>query len=181
MKNDILRLKNSISFECLLQRLGFENINPKTRRASCSLHHGENQTSFSWSNDDEVFYCFVCQAKGDKIDLIQQVNHCSFVEAIKILSGFTGIIINYQKGQTKQIDYSKYDFPTEHAIHLANRTIKEYYNKIILEISKEIENYSKIQYSIRNDNIPAFYKHVENILHKLDSDLSWWMYQRNSI
>jgi len=176
---DINRLKNSINFENLLQILCFENINPKMRRASCLLHKGDNQTSFSWSNDDGVFFCFVCQAKGDKIDLIQQVNHCSFVEAINILSGFTGIIINYQKSQSKQIDYSKFEFPNEYAKHLAKNIIKEYYDGIILEIREEIDIYSKIQYSMRNDRTPKFYKMVENILHKLDSDLSWWMYQRN--
>jgi len=178
-KQDIEQLKHSIEFEDLLLALGFENVNIIKNRASCLLHDGNNKTSFSWS--DETFYCFGCYAKGDKLDLIQQIKHCNFKDAINYLSGLTGYVLieTTPKIKTKKVDYSKMEFPVKLVETMARRTIRGYYNTD--EIEQEIKVYTDILILLKYDNVPALFSRIEDILDNLDSELAFVSYQRNQI
>jgi DNA primase len=62
--------------------------------------HGEKTPSFSINADEKLFYCFGCQAKGDVIKLVQELQHLDFVEAITWLAGQCGVTLRYtDKGQ----------------------------------------------------------------------------------
>ncbi len=173
---DIQRLKFSVSWTDLLFRLGFENVNAKTRRACCLLHGGNNGSSFSWT--DKAFYCYTCGDKGDKIDLVQQVKHLSFAEAINFLESISGLKIQSQyKRKEKAVNYENLDFPVLYVKHLARKAERDYFAGIVQEIENEIQELTSILISLKNDNLPEMENELRNHLIRLDTDLIYWTHQ----
>ncbi len=62
--------------------------------------HGEKTPSFSINATEKLFYCFGCQAKGDVITLVRELQHTDFVGAVEWLAGQCGVQLRYtDKGQ----------------------------------------------------------------------------------
>jgi DNA primase len=61
--------------------------------------HGEKTPSFSVNPELGVFYCFGCQAKGDVITFVRELQHLDFVGAVESLAGRAGITLRYDSGQ----------------------------------------------------------------------------------
>ncbi len=57
--------------------------------------HGEKSPSFSVSQEKGVFYCFGCQAKGDVISFVRDMEHLDFQTAVEQLAAKTGIALRY--------------------------------------------------------------------------------------
>jgi DNA primase len=57
--------------------------------------HSEKSPSFSVNGEKGVFYCFGCQAKGDAISFVREIEHLDFVGAVEWLAGRTGITLRY--------------------------------------------------------------------------------------
>jgi DNA primase len=57
--------------------------------------HGEKSPSFSVNPDKGVFYCFGCQAKGDVISFVRDIDHLDFQGAVEFLAGKAGIAVRY--------------------------------------------------------------------------------------
>lgn len=57
----------------------------KTYFGLCPLH-AEHTPSFHIYTQDNRYYCFGCQAKGDVIDYVMRRQNLSFVEAVKALA-----------------------------------------------------------------------------------------------
>jgi len=57
--------------------------------------HGEKSPSFSVNPDKGVFYCFGCQAKGDVISFVRDMDHLDFQGAVEFLASKTGIALRY--------------------------------------------------------------------------------------
>jgi DNA primase len=55
--------------------------------------HGEKTPSFSVNAEEGFYYCFGCQAKGDAISFVREVEHLDFVEAVRRLADKAGITI----------------------------------------------------------------------------------------
>ena len=55
--------------------------------------HSEKSPSFSVNVEEGLFYCFGCQASGDAISFVRQIEHCDFVEAVEQLAARAGITI----------------------------------------------------------------------------------------
>ena len=53
--------------------------------------HSEKSPSFSVNPDLQFYHCFGCKAGGDVLKFIEQIEHVSFYEALKILSERNGI------------------------------------------------------------------------------------------
>jgi DNA primase len=53
--------------------------------------HSEKSPSFSVNADLQFYHCFGCKAGGDVLKFIEQIEHVSFYEALKILSERNGI------------------------------------------------------------------------------------------
>ncbi|QYG92745.1 DNA primase [Iamia sp. SCSIO 61187] len=65
--------------------------------------HGEKTPSFSVNAEDGLYYCFGCQAKGDTITLVRELQHLDFAEAIEWLAAQSGVQVRYtEKGQGEQ-------------------------------------------------------------------------------
>ncbi len=57
--------------------------------------HGEKSPSFSVNQDKGVFYCFGCQAKGDVISFVRDIDHLDFAGAVEFLAAKSGITLRY--------------------------------------------------------------------------------------
>ncbi len=55
--------------------------------------HGEKTASFSVNADEGFYYCFGCQAKGDVITFVREIEHLDFVDAVRRLADKSGITI----------------------------------------------------------------------------------------
>lgn len=73
-----------------------------TRWVGLCPFHGEKTASFSVNADLGAYYCFGCQAKGDAITFVREVNHLDFVGAVEHLAGRLGIQLTYTtSGETE--------------------------------------------------------------------------------
>ncbi len=57
--------------------------------------HGEKSPSFSVNPEKGVYYCFGCQAKGDVISFVRDMEHLDFQGAVEQLAGKFGIALRY--------------------------------------------------------------------------------------
>jgi DNA primase len=55
--------------------------------------HGEKTPSFTVHAGKQFFYCFGCQASGDVISFVKEINGFSFPEAVRHLAGRAGIAV----------------------------------------------------------------------------------------
>ena len=64
--------------------------------------HAEKTASFSVNAEEGLYYCFGCQAKGDVITFVREVEHLDFVEAVERLAARAGIQLRYDKAAAGQ-------------------------------------------------------------------------------
>jgi DNA primase len=57
--------------------------------------HAEKSGSFSVNPELNLYYCFGCQAKGDVITFVREVQHLDFVGAVESLAARLGIQLTY--------------------------------------------------------------------------------------
>jgi len=55
--------------------------------------HAEKTASFSVNAEEGLYYCFGCQASGDAITFLRNVEGCDFVEAVERLAARAGIAV----------------------------------------------------------------------------------------
>jgi len=67
--------------------------------------HAEKTASFSINAEEGLYYCFGCQAKGDAITFVREVEHLEFAEAVERLAARVGIQLRYddvREGQDRK-------------------------------------------------------------------------------
>ena len=57
--------------------------------------HAEKSPSFSVNAEEGLYYCFGCQAKGDVITFVREVEHLDFAEAVERLASRANIQLRY--------------------------------------------------------------------------------------
>ena len=57
--------------------------------------HSEKTPSFSVNAENNVYYCFGCQAHGDVITFVEEMEHLDFPAAVEWLAGKAGITLRY--------------------------------------------------------------------------------------
>jgi DNA primase len=62
--------------------------------------HGEKSPSFSISAEQGVYYCFGCQARGDVITFVRELDNLDFVGAVEHLAARVGITLRYDDDAT---------------------------------------------------------------------------------
>jgi|GEM_PF-283220 len=90
MPGDAERLLQNISIESFIQRY----VQLKKRGNNfwaCCPFHSEKSPSFSVSPEKGIFKCFGCGKGGNVITFVQEYERVDFVEALKILSEYSGI------------------------------------------------------------------------------------------
>ena len=65
--------------------------------------HAEKTPSFSINPEQNLYFCFGCQAKGDVITFVREIEHVDFVGAVEQLAARAGIQLRYtEEGQSKE-------------------------------------------------------------------------------
>jgi DNA primase len=91
---DIARVRESadivaiVSEHVQLKRVG-------RRWSGLCPFHGEKTASFSVNQEQGLFYCFGCGAKGDVITFVREVDHLDFVGAVEKLAASSGVTLHY--------------------------------------------------------------------------------------
>lgn len=81
-------ITNVVSEYVALRRLG------RSLRGLCPFH-SEKTPSFYVHPDRQYFHCFGCQASGDTIAFVMQMENRTFVEAVELLAERTGVELSY--------------------------------------------------------------------------------------
>src|SRR2546423_15287160 len=101
LAEDIARVREATDFVQLagehiaLKKVGQRYI------ALCPFH-AEKTPSFSINANEGLYYCFGCQAKGDVITFVREVEHLEFAEAVERLAGRAGIQLRYDQAEVSQ-------------------------------------------------------------------------------
>ncbi|MEJ5256508.1 MAG: DNA primase [Acidimicrobiales bacterium] len=66
-----------------------------TRWQGLCPFHPEKTPSFSVNQQEGLYYCFGCQARGDVITFVREIEHLDFVAAVEKLAGRAGISLRY--------------------------------------------------------------------------------------
>ncbi len=94
VEEDVARVRDSvdiiqvISAHTQLKKVG-------TNWSGLCPFHGEKSPSFSVNPEKGVFYCFGCQAKGDAISFVRDIEHLDFQGAVEQLASRFGITLRY--------------------------------------------------------------------------------------
>jgi DNA primase len=67
------------------------------RRTGLCPFHREKTPSFSVDSENGLFYCFGCHKGGDLIQFVQEVEGCSFPEALEILARKAGVSLSFSR------------------------------------------------------------------------------------
>ncbi len=137
-KSDLLGLKNAVEWPYLLQNLGFQKINIRTRRCCCLLHGGDNQSAFSWNRD--FFHCFSCLRWGDAIELVRVIKRLDFAESVKYLADLFGFRIQSISRYTEKKINGEREIPQ----HIVDRLLNQDFEKI--QIEEKIKNCPLLDY-----------------------------------
>src|SRR6201986_4686832 len=82
--DDVARVREATD----LVALAGEHLAPKRagrRFVGLCPFHPEKSPSFSINPEQGVYYCFGCQASGDAITFVREVEHLDFVDAVERL------------------------------------------------------------------------------------------------
>src|SRR5207244_12115399 len=84
--DDIARVRAAVDF---VQVAGEHIALRKVGRRWVGLcqFHAEKTPSFSVNAEEGLYYCFGCQASGDVITFVREVEHLDFAEAVERLAG----------------------------------------------------------------------------------------------
>ncbi len=91
---DVVRVRESADFVKVAQ--DFLQLKKVGQRwVGLCPFHGEKSPSFSINAEQGLYYCFGCQAKGDIITFVRELQHLDFVGAVEYLAARTGIALRY--------------------------------------------------------------------------------------
>ncbi len=75
--------------------------------SGCCPFHQEKSPSFHVYADKQYYHCFGCQANGNAIRFLMDIDGCNFVEVMKDLSSQTGIDLPKDNQESKKILYKR--------------------------------------------------------------------------
>ena len=88
--------------------------------------HGEKTPSFSLNAEEGLWFCFGCQAKGDVITFVREIDHLDFAEAVQQLATRAGITLRYDDASTSR------EHQRRERIHEALEQAVEWYHQRLL-------------------------------------------------
>src|SRR3954454_3156718 len=96
LAEDIARVREATDFvELAGEHIALKKVG--LRYVGLCPFHAEKTPSFSINADEGLYYCFGCQAKGDVITFVREVEHLEFADAVERLAARAGIHVRYDK------------------------------------------------------------------------------------
>jgi DNA primase len=94
---DVARVRQSVdAVQIVSEHVGLKKVG--RRWVGLCPFHAERSGSFNLNAEEGLYYCFGCQAKGDIISFVREVEHLTFVEAVERLAARAGIQLRYDQG-----------------------------------------------------------------------------------
>ncbi len=94
LDEDVVRVRETADFVKVAQ--DFMQVKKVgSRWVGLCPFHGEKTPSFSINAEQGLYYCFGCQAKGDIITFVRELQHLDFVGAVEYLAARSGITLRY--------------------------------------------------------------------------------------
>ncbi len=75
--------------------------------SGCCPFHQEKSPSFHVYRDKQYFHCFGCQANGNAIRFLMDIDHRNFIDVMKDLSSQTGIELPKDNQDSKKLSYKR--------------------------------------------------------------------------
>lgn len=141
---------------------------------NCPLpNHDDNSPSFGVNILNNKYNCFGCNAKGDLINLVQEVEGLNFVEAIQKIASYA------------KIDIETTDLDMKYLVNEMQDTIKKYLNQteesfdfpgglneisFLLAMSQKIKKFERKynHHSALTQWTEDYYKNLESLIAKQD-------------
>jgi DNA primase len=94
LDEDVARVRDATDLVALAsEHLALKRVG--SRMVGLCPFHAEKTPSFSINPEMNRWYCFGCQASGDAITFVREVEHLDFVEAVERLASRAGITLRY--------------------------------------------------------------------------------------
>ena len=94
LDEDVAKVRDSTDLVALAsEHLALKRVG--SRMVGLCPFHTEKTPSFSINPDIGRYYCFGCQANGDAISFVREVEHLDFVDAVERLANRAGITLRY--------------------------------------------------------------------------------------
>ncbi|HUP70894.1 MAG TPA: DNA primase [Acidimicrobiales bacterium] len=91
---DVAKVRHAVDFvEVASEHIALKKVG--RRWVGLCPFHAEKSPSFSVNQQEGLYYCFGCQAKGDVITFVREVEHLDFVGAVERLASRAGIELRY--------------------------------------------------------------------------------------
>ncbi|HVM04483.1 MAG TPA: DNA primase [Acidimicrobiales bacterium] len=98
VEEDVARVRAATDFvEVASEHLALKRVG--RRWVGLCPFHAEKTASFSINAELGLYHCFGCQAKGDVITFVREVEHLDFVEAVERLAAKAGIELRYDEAR----------------------------------------------------------------------------------
>jgi DNA primase len=96
LDEDIARVRESTDFVQIAgEHIALKKVGQ--RWTGLCPFHAEKTPSFSINANEGLYYCFGCQAKGDVITFVREIEHLEFAEAVEALAAKAGIQVRYDR------------------------------------------------------------------------------------
>jgi DNA primase len=94
LDEDVVRVRDATDLVALAsEHLALKRVGK--RMIGLCPFHSEKSPSFSVNPDLGFYYCFGCQASGDAITFVREVEHLDFPDAVERLASRAGITLRY--------------------------------------------------------------------------------------
>jgi len=101
LAEDIARVREATDFvELAGEHIALKQVGQ--RFIGLCPFHAEKTPSFSINPIEKLFYCFGCQAKGDVITFVREIEHLEFAEAVERLAAKVGVQVRYDRAAVSQ-------------------------------------------------------------------------------
>jgi DNA primase len=96
LDEDIARVREATDFVAVAgEHIALKKVGQ--RYTGLCPFHAEKTPSFSINPTEGLYYCFGCQAKGDVITFVREIDHLEFAEAVEVLAAKAGIQVRYDR------------------------------------------------------------------------------------
>src|SRR5439155_5573698 len=91
---DIARVRAAVDFVAVAsEHIALKRVG--RRYVGLCPFHAEKSPSFSVNAEEGLYYCFGCQAKGDVITFVREIDHLDFVGAVERQAARASITLRY--------------------------------------------------------------------------------------
>src|SRR4051812_29100507 len=125
LAEDIARVRESTDFVQLAgEHIALKKVGQ--RWTGLCPFHAEKTPSFSINAAEGLYYCFGCQAKGDVITFVREVEHLEFAEAVERLAVKAGIQLRYDQAAVSR-DRQKRD----RLVEVMRKAVDWYHDRLV--------------------------------------------------